>query len=107
MEGVERVENRGDLSPDDALGLRPFPREPRAEVAVLRILHGKAIAHPRPFDLRELVEHTQRAGLATEQLGEVRLAKPRRDSIADLDADLLGKSVARRRGRKIDLAESP
>ena len=47
-------------------------------------------------DLGEPVEHAQRARLAAEQLGEVRLAKPRREAIADLDADLLGKTVARR-----------
>ena len=81
---------RGDLAPNEALRLRAFLREPGAEVAVLGVLHREAVAHARAFDLGEPVEDAQRPRLAAEQLGEVRLAQPRRDTVADLDADLGG-----------------
>ena len=58
------------------------------------------------LDLGEPVVDTRSArGSRAEQLGEVRLAKPGRDAVADLDADLRGEAVARRRRGEVDLAE--
>ena len=56
--------------------LRTSLREPRTEVAVLRVFHRQAVPHVLTVDLGESVEHAQRARFAAEQLGEVRLAEP-------------------------------
>src|SRR5262249_50548604 len=84
MQGVERLQNRGDLAANEALGLRSLASEPRAEVAVLRILHRETVSHARPLALGEAVEDAQRARLTREQLGEVCLAEPRGEAVADL-----------------------
>ena len=73
---------------------------------MLRVLHREAVPHALPVDLGEPVEHPERARLAAEQLGEVRLAEPRREALADLDAHLLGQPVPRSGRREIDLAEA-
>src|SRR5689334_18553858 len=42
---VERLENRGNLAPDESLGLWALLREPCAEVTVFGVFHGEAISH--------------------------------------------------------------
>jgi hypothetical protein len=58
------------------------------------------------IDFDETIEDAKRPRLAPKKLGEVRLAKPARDAIADLDAHLRGKSRRGRRCREVDLAET-
>jgi len=88
MERIERAEERRDFAAHEPLGLRATLREPRAHVAVPRVLHDHAITHPIAVDLGEAVEHAQRARLLLEQLGEVGFAKPGGETVADLDTDL-------------------
>src|SRR6202011_1871586 len=104
VQDVERLEDCGDLTPNEALGLRAILLEPDTQVAVRRVLQRDAVARSPVLYLGEPVEHAQRARLAEEQLGEVCLAEPRRQALGDLDADLLGQAVPRRRRRKIDFA---
>src|SRR5689334_1370805 len=105
MQRIERLQNGGDLTAHEALVLRTLLREPRTEIAMLGVFHREAVPHAIALHGREPIEDLQRAPFASEQLGEVRLAKPARDAIADLDAHLRGQSAARRRRREIDLAE--
>src|SRR6202521_732652 len=103
---IERLKDCGDLTPNEALGLRALLPEPDTEVAVHRVLQRDAVACSPILDLREPVVHAQRAGLAEEKLGEVCLAEPGRKPLGGLDADLLGQIVPRSRRRKIDFAET-
>src|SRR5438876_8718940 len=105
MQRIERAEERGDLAPDEAFGLRAAAREPCANVAVLRVFHHHAVAHPIAIDLGEPIEHPQRARLLLEQLGEVGLAEPGGETMADLDADLRRQPAWRRGRREVHLAE--
>ena len=106
VQNVERLEDCGDLAPNEALRLSTFFFQPHAEVPMYRVLERDAVAGSPILDLGEPIVHPQRARLAEEQLGEVRLAEPARESFGDLDADLLGQSVTRCRRREIDFAES-
>src|SRR5207249_4580222 len=63
-------------------------------------------AHARAVDDGEPVEHAQRTRLAVEELGEIRLAQPGDDAVADLDAHLRGQPVAGSGRGEIDLAEA-
>ena len=74
LAAVQRVEDRqdsGDLAAHEALGLRPFAREPGAEVSMHGILHGQAVARASTVCDHESVEHAQRARLAVQELGKV------------------------------------
>src|SRR6266849_956356 len=106
MQRIECAEERRDLAADEALGLRATLLEPRAHVAMLGVFHHDAVAHAVGVDFREPVEHAQRARLLLEQLGEVRLAQPRGETVADLDANLRRQPALRRGSRQLDLAES-
>ena len=66
VEGVERAQDRRDLPPNEAFGLRAALGEPRAEIAVLRILHREAVSHLVAIRLGETVEDTKRPVLASE-----------------------------------------
>src|SRR5574341_261436 len=105
MQDVQRLQNGRDLAADEFLRLPALPREPGAQVAMLGVLHDEAIAGAGGFDLDEAVEHAQRAGLFGQQLGEVRLAQPACEAVADLDANAGRDSRAGWRG-EVDLAES-
>ena len=78
MQRIERSGDGRDLAADEPLRLRAHLLEPGAEVAVLGVLHGEAVAHLAVARLGEPVVDAQRARLAREELGEVRLAEPRR-----------------------------
>jgi len=106
MQHIQRLENGGDLVSHESLGLSALRRQPRAQVAMLGVLHDEAVSRGRRLDLDEPVEHAERAGLAREQLREVRLAQPSRDPVTDLDADARGNRSGRARGGEIDLAKS-
>jgi len=106
MQRVERTENRRDLASHEALGLRAFAAEPRAEVAGFSVLQGQAVARLVTIDFDEAIEDAQRAWLVPKELGEVRLAKPPRDAVADLDAHLRREPGRGRRCREVDLAET-
>src|SRR2546425_3536737 len=106
MQRVERAEERGDFAAHEALRLRATLLEPRADVAVLCILHHHAVAHAVAIDLGEPVEHPQCARLLLEQLGEVRLAQPGGETMADFDANLRRQPALRGRSRQVDLAET-
>src|SRR6185503_3426759 len=106
MQRIERPQNPRDLAPHDALGLRPFALEPGADVPVLGVLHHDAVAHLVAGALGEPIENAERARFAFQELGEVRLAEPRRETLADLDADLRRETAGRRRGGEINLAEA-
>src|SRR5438477_434318 len=107
MQHIQRLEDGGDLVPHEFLGLPALRRQPRAQVAVLGVLHDEAVFGGRRIDLNKPVEHAERASLAREQLGEVRLPQPSRDSVADLHADARGNRSGRAGGGEIDLAKSP
>jgi len=106
VEHVQRRENRGDLLPHESLGLRAFLPEPIAQIAVLGVFHDEAIPCARRLDVDEAVEDPERARLAAEQLGEVRLAQPAGHAVRDLDADLGRQRSRRLRRREVDLAEA-
>jgi hypothetical protein len=106
MDRVERLQDGGNLPPNDALGKRAPPPEPRREVPMLSELHGEAIAHVRPIHVHEPVVDTKRTRLGRQELRKVGFAEPRRDPRADLDADLRGKWTLRRGRREIHFAES-
>ena len=61
---------------------------------MLGVLHDQAVADLPIHRLDEPVEDPEGAWLAIEQLGEVGLAQPAGDRIADLDADLVGGACA-------------
>src|SRR3954469_5894397 len=105
MQCIERAEDGGDLPANESLGLRALLREPRSEIAMLRIFHRQAVAHARSLGLGKAIEDAQRTRLSRQQLGEVGFAKPRGEPIADLDTDLRGKSLTRNRRGDVDLAE--
>ena len=106
MQHIEDRQDSRQLAADEALGLRSLAREPRAEIAVFRILHDEAITRARTVDDDEPVENSQRAGLAVQELGEVRLAQPRGEALGDLDAHLRRESAPRRGRGKVHLPEA-
>src|ERR1051325_6357732 len=106
MQHVERLQDRGDLLAHEALGLRAFLCEPAAEIAVLGVLHDEAVARARRLDVDEAVEDLQRARLAAEQLGKVRLPQPAGHAVRDLDADAGWQRAGGFGRREVDLAEA-
>ena len=92
---IEGPQDRGDLVADEPLRLRAALPQPRREVPVLGVFHDQAIAGPSRFGFDKPVKDAEGPGLAIEQLGEVGLAQPAGDRMADLDADL-----ARERARR-------
>src|SRR6202048_953019 len=70
---VERVKDCGDLPANEALGLRALLLEPDTQVAVHGVLQRNAVPRFPVLQLGEPIVHAQRARLAEEQLGEVRL----------------------------------
>src|SRR5512146_962096 len=105
VQRVQRAQHARDLAADEALGLGTVLTQPRPEIAVLRVLHGEAVAHPTAIDFGKPVVHAKRSILAGEQLGEIGLAQPARDPVADLDAELRRRTGTDRRG-EVDLTES-
>src|SRR6266550_9416712 len=56
VQPIEDPQDARQLAPHEALGLGPFALEPRAEVAMLRILHDEAVARAGTIDADEAVE---------------------------------------------------
>src|ERR1043166_3928689 len=50
MDRVEGAQNRRDLTPNESFGLRARAGEPLTQIAVLGILHGKAVPGAQPID---------------------------------------------------------
>src|SRR5919109_4025174 len=100
MQRMKRLEDAGDLTPDDALGNRALPRKPRGEISMLGVLHHKAVAGTLTIGDDEPVVDAKRARLSPEQLGKVRFAQPCLQTIGDLDADLgWERTLGSRRGQ--------
>ena len=85
---VECAEDSRNFSAHETLRLWPFLLQPHTQVAVHGVLQRDAVPRSPVLDFGEPVVHTQRARLAEQQLGEVCLAEPRRESFRNLDADL-------------------
>src|SRR5437762_903090 len=56
VQRVERLENGGDLAPNESLRLRSLRRQPGPEVAVLGVLHREAVTHPQAVDDGKAIE---------------------------------------------------
>src|SRR6266568_4013790 len=107
MQDVQRFQYGRDLLADKSLRLPSLNIEPRTEVAMLGVLHHQAVAGACCLGLDESVEHLERSRLSVEELGEIGLAQPARDPVADLDADPRRERSSRGRRGKVDLAEAP
>src|SRR5207253_3910308 len=88
MQSVEGSQNRSDLASHESLGLRAFAPQPDTEVPVHGVLQRDAIVRASIVDFDESVEDSQRPRLAEQQLGEVCLTQPCRESLGYLDANL-------------------
>ena len=106
MQRVQRTQYRRDLSANISLGLRAMLIEPRAEVAVFRVLDDEAIAHVIAIHFGEAIENAKRSFLSREQLGEIRFAKPTRQTVRDLDAHSSRKTRCWFRRGEINFAET-
>src|SRR3954462_12427438 len=88
MQNVQRARQAGDFAAYEALWLSALTLEKRAEIAVFGVFHGEAVADLAMLHLDEPIEDLQRPIVAIQQLGEIRLAQPALDSVADLHANL-------------------
>jgi hypothetical protein len=103
---VERAKDCRNLAADKSLGLCAVATEPHSEVAECGVFDHEAVAHLSVDHFGEAVEYTKCSFLPPEELGEIGLAKPAGDAVADLYAYLRWNSGCGCWRGEVDLAET-